>query len=130
MREVGFEWISRWDAASVCTRSKHGNGKAVSLEGGIVGSECSGFSSQSVLGGAARRQRNDGVGNAVVGAVVDAADCAGEVDDAVRLTALENGETYERPAINEVAFERMVVYEVGQREYVIEIDHVRAVEIG
>ena len=40
-------------------------------------------------------------------AVVDAADGAGEVDDAVRLAALEHGEADQRPAVGEVAGERL-----------------------
>jgi len=77
-----------------------------------------------------RRQRNDGIGDAVGGGVVDAADGAGVVNDAVRLAALQRGDAYQRPSVDELAEEGMLVGEAGNAEDVVEVDDVGAVEVG
>ncbi len=67
-----------------------------------------------ILRSAARSQRHDGVGNAVADAIVDAADSAAEVDDAIGLTALQDGEADQRPAVGEIACDIVLVDKVGQ----------------
>lgn len=58
---------------------------------------------ESALGGASTGQRNNGVGNPVGSGVVDAAHSTGEVDDAVGLSALENGEALQGPVVDDLA---------------------------
>ena len=62
--------------------------------------------------------------------VEDAGHGAAEVDDAVGLTALQDGEADQRPAVGEVAFDIVLVDEVGQLVDVVEVDDVGAVEVG
>ena len=65
------------------------------------------------LGRASLSQGDDGVGDAVVGGVEDASHRSGEIDDAVWLAALKNCEPYERPAVDKLSCERVLVGEVG-----------------
>ena len=76
------------------------------------------------------RQRNDGVGDAVGGGVVDAADGAGEIDDAVGLAALQHGQAYERPSVDHLPSQVCLLAKSGILEHVVEVDDVGAVKVG
>ncbi len=67
---------------------------------------------------------------AVAGAVENAADGAGIVDDAVRLSALNDGEALNGPAVDDSAFPRGSVAEPGKFVEIGEVDDVFAVEVG
>ena len=64
---------------------------------------CARVTGKRGLGRATRSQRDDGVGNSVVGGVEDAAHRTGEVNDAVGLTALQHGQTYQGPTVGNLA---------------------------
>ena len=120
-----------------------GNGGANSAER-VVGHEpLSGFARQG--GGVEQNERQriylgGGDGRAaevlldvykrqVVGRVIDAADSARIIDDAVRLAALEHGQAHQRPPVDYLAGQLFFVGQVGRLEDVVDADDVGAVEV-
>ena len=73
--------------------------------GTVTGSQKAPICRFGGLWSAAVDQWHDGIGDSVGGGVVDAADGAGVVDDAVGLTALEHGQADQRPPVDELAFD-------------------------
>ena len=129
--EAGFEGIGCGDGAAQPAGREQRQSEAVGLQGRLPSarSPCTGGVSHCVLGRAARRQRHDRVGDAIRGRVVDAADGAGVIDDAIRLAALQHGIADQRPAVGDLAFERVLVGESGNLDHIVEADDVRAVEV-
>ncbi len=72
---------------------------------------------------------HDGIRDAVVDAIEDAAHGAGIVDDAVGLSTLENGTPVNCPSIRQLALQRGRGKELGQFVVVAEIENVSAVKI-
>ena len=91
-RQRGLECRSNWPSGRALT------GRRV-VEGAVLAGE-------RILPRAPGSQGNDRVGDAVEGAVEDAADGARVVDDAVGLAALDDGEAMNRPAIQHLARQR------------------------
>jgi len=73
---------------------KYGKGEACGIQSWFAacGGPCTGRTGARGLCSAAIREWNDRIRDAVVRGVVDAADGAGEVDDAVGLTTLQSGQ--------------------------------------
>ena len=83
----------------------------------------------ALLWSATRRQRNDGIGDAVGDAIVDASHGAGIVDDAVGLSALQNGDAAKGPAVGEFARQAKTPRRSCASEQVVEVDDMGAVEV-
>src|SRR5580698_9218204 len=119
---------------TVCPLCNQRNGEAGRVKGAslilatriVEGSRCS---SERLLCGTARREWNDRVSNAVKGAVVEAADSARIIDDAVGLAALNDRYAGKRPVIDYLTCKRALLEEFGKVEAVGEIENMLAVEV-
>jgi len=98
----GFEGVASGDGAAEIAGIEKRDRKAIGIEGWLAGI-CSAGAGIGIGGRAARGQGDDRIGDAVAGAVVDAANRAGVVDDAIGLAALDDGQTCDGPAVGEAA---------------------------
>jgi len=81
-------------------------------------------------GFASGNHRDDGIGDAIVDAIEDAAHRAGVVDDAVGLSALQHSAAVKAPSVGHFALQRGGGKELRQFIVVAEVEDVGAVEIG
>jgi hypothetical protein len=96
---VGGGSAGRYALRSACLDERVG--ERGWIEGRIVGPERSASAGQSLSLGDTGRERQDGVGEEIVGREVEAADGSAEIVDVVRLSALQNRVSVHTPAIGE-----------------------------
>jgi len=125
----GFEGVAGGDGAAEIAGIEKRDGETVGIEGWEAGIGAAGAGI-----GAGRRaagsEGDDGVGDAVAGAVVEAANGAGIVNDAVRLAALDDGQAGDGPAVGQATAHGSELKEFGELVEIGEVDDVLAVEIG
>ena len=130
--EVGLESIAGGNCASESILVEQRKSEASGVEGGLVGivvSVGAGVTRAGTFGSTAGSQRHDGIGDAIVNAVEDAAHGAGIVDHAVGLSALENGAPVKAPSVGQFALQRGPGEELRQFVVVAEVEHVSAVKV-
>src|SRR5579862_53159 len=125
--EVSFVRVVGGNCSVQIARIKQIDPETVGVECGKTGN-CSGSTREGFFRGAAGK-RNNGIGDAVVDAVKNAADRTGIIDDAIWLAALNHGQTGKSPSIGELAFQSRSPEECRQFVVIGEIDDMLAVEI-
>ncbi len=133
--KVGLESVAGGNCAPEIAGTQQGQGETAlfeRVEAGVRGigvGVCARGASERILWCATGSKRDNWVGDAVVDAVKDASYRACVVDDAIRLAALEHGDSLNGPAIRYFTFERGRGVELGKLVDVAEIEDMGSVKI-